>query len=521
VSEPDALDHRPDEEGASGPGGGTARWTSSVEERVAAGVPAIRLTAYQQLVRRLLRHPLLTFHTDGPELLGRVREWEDVLRADLDALLRYRLDLSPTCARLVKRPLESDARHPVRTGRGRPFDRQRYAYLCLLLAVVSGAGSQIVLSELAELLTRRAADIEGLGFDPDRYADRLALIDVVRWLEETGVMRVHEGTTTAWARDPDRDALYDIDHDVALRLFQPPAVLQSVEQADELLDEAYGSGREAQRRRVRQRLVRRLVETPAVLVADLAPDERDYLQREAASIALDVERLTGLPVERRAEGMALIDTSGTMSDLPFPANGTVAQVALLLCGELVARAGPPVRDAPAVDVAGDTAGEGGTRTTPGSLVRLDVALASLRARAASPGHGDARSSLAPGASLDPDSLPTEDDLGPGGLTTPTPTPTPTTTATAAAAVTDVRAFPTVGHHDIAMAVTELTERYGRAFKADYRDDPPRLLADAVDLLVRLDLVRPTRDGRYAVLPTAARYRAEVRYDDSHQLSLLS
>ena len=66
---------------------------------------------------------------------------------------------------------------------------------------------------------------------------------------------------------------------------------------------------------------------------------------------------TGYEVERRAEGSALIVDDRAFTDLPFPTNSTLKQIALLLCDAL-ADAGPDgelsfeaLRDAVAVLVA--------------------------------------------------------------------------------------------------------------------------------------------------------------------------
>lgn len=61
------------------------------------------------------------------------------------------------------------------------------------------------------------------------------------------------------------------------------------------------------------------------------------------ALAADVVRLTGLTVERRAEGLALIDTAG-LAERRFPASGSVAHAALLLLGEIADRVIDP--DAP-------------------------------------------------------------------------------------------------------------------------------------------------------------------------------
>ncbi|MDZ7732575.1 MAG: DUF2398 family protein [Acidimicrobiia bacterium] len=185
--------------------------------RVAADVSDVDLAAYQQVVRLLLVHPLVTdgMPGTGPDPLARVRRWEDRLRADLDELARYHLEVTPSCARLLKRPLPLDGRSPLRTRTGRPWDRRRYAYLCLALAVPATGGVQVIIADLADRVRRLADDVDELGFDPTVHAHRVALVDVLRWLESTGALALTAGTTDDYVRDPEGDALDDVDHDVA------------------------------------------------------------------------------------------------------------------------------------------------------------------------------------------------------------------------------------------------------------------------------------------------------------------
>jgi hypothetical protein len=57
-------------------------------------------------------------------------------------------------------------------------------------------------------------------------------------------------------------------------------------------------------------------------------------------------------------------------------------------------------------------------------------------------------------------------------------------------------------------MTELLARYGSTFAAQWRADPGRLLAAAVDLLAELRMVAPV-EGGVLILPLLARYRNVV------------
>lgn len=70
----------------------------------------------------------------------------------------------------------------------------------------------------------------------------------------------------------------------------------------------------------------------------------------------------------------------------------------------------------------------------------------------------------------------------------------------------------VGRTEADRAWTRVVEAFGDRLTADYRDDQARLRREAVELLVRLDLVAPD-DGDLLIRPAMARYRADVRLPD--------
>jgi uncharacterized protein (TIGR02678 family) len=72
-----------------------------------------------------------------------------------------------------------------------------------------------------------------------------------------------------------------------------------------------------------------------LLLADLDDDERVYFVGQRARLEAAVAAATGYPVERRAEGSALVAEGREFTDVPFPTNATAKQVALLLCDAFV------------------------------------------------------------------------------------------------------------------------------------------------------------------------------------------
>ncbi len=298
-------------------------------QRVARGVRDVELAEYQRIVCSLLKDPFV--RPSEAARLTAVRRFESPLRDDIETLLRYRLEVGSECARLVKRPVRLDASRPAVAGSGRRvFDHRRYTYLCLLSAVLLRTGSQVLLSDLADRLRSDAAEIVGLGFDPDQHQQRLAFVDAVRWLEEHEALRLRAGATEA---DVGAEALYDVADDV-VHLLVPSLGLRDLTSVAQRFAETHGDSRDERRARVRQRVLRSVIEDPSVLYSDLLPDEQAWLRRVGGRLVDDLERLCGLPVERRAEGVALIDPNGDASDRAFPSGGSGSQLALLLADRL-------------------------------------------------------------------------------------------------------------------------------------------------------------------------------------------
>ena len=99
--------------------------------RFAADISDLELADYQRAVRLLLRHPLITASWPDERALPRVRRFSAELRRDLADAFGYRLELHGSTARLVRTADALDPDRPAVTRTGRPFDRQRYAYLSL------------------------------------------------------------------------------------------------------------------------------------------------------------------------------------------------------------------------------------------------------------------------------------------------------------------------------------------------------------------------------------------------------
>lgn len=423
-------------------------------------ISPLMLESYQRAARVILANHLVTTTYPDALALPLIRRWTTELRDDLLELFGYRLEVTETTARLFTAADRLDPTSPARTVGDRAFDRRRYAYLALALAALGRAGNQVTLSELAEHVAAEASQVPSVELSTERATDRDAFVDAVGWLAARGAITLADGDASGWVSNPDAgEALYDIDRSVVIALFRPPRALQHLSSVRGLLA---APTEENATRETARRVRRALVQQPVVYADELDDDER--LQLALPRTAADVERLTGLIAERRAEGISLIDPSGRLSDIRFPSTGTVAQVALLLAGEIADRildpdAPEPLRlplpAPPTTDLIGQL---------DGAIPQASV----LRELADAPEE------------------PTDSPAS--------PEPEPL--------------YPFVEDSWIEFTVTRLVERFGRTFAAQWQADTPGLRRRAVDLLDGQRMLRRT-DGGVLVLPVLARYRGVV------------
>lgn len=434
-----------------------------------AAVPVSDLGSYQHAVRLVLTYDVITASRPRVGTLELALRWADQMAADFRELLGYTLIATTRQVRLSRR---IDALDPTQSAAfssryGRPFDRRRLAYLCLVLASFQRSRVEISLADLVRVVTPAANAIDGLGFDPTVGAHKAGIVDVLDWLADRGALRLSDGSVEAWASDTERgDALYDIDHDICAALFRPARPVQHLTSAAGLLDSTFVSGkRGAQREAAAQRAARALLEYPVVYYAHANPELAEALR--SPGIAERLARLTGLAVERRAEGIMLADAGGRFTDRPFPGRGGAVNRA---AGLLLAKIADLIEDPDVTLEAFPAPAEADDQRE--LLARIDSALPvaglvhELAWSAPPSDEHDGISRLAPAPPL----------------------------------------LPFVAEESLRGMIDDLYAELGPvSFTVAWQHDSQGLLAAAVAFLADLRLVRATPGG-VLVLPAAARYR---------------
>lgn len=297
----------------------------------------------RQAARALLMTPLM-----GPahEDFAAVRRQADFLREWFSREIGWTLHVEREGARLYKRAADTS-----NSTRGfLDYDRRRYILFCLACAVLERADPQITLRLLGEKLlalsTEPALVDLGFTFALATQHERRELIAVCRTLLYLEVLQRVAGDEEAFvaASGEQADALYDIQRRALagiLAALRGPSTWPSAEvpaTLDErlrsLTGEHVADSDEGRRTALRHQLARRLLDDPVVYLDELDNEARAYFINQRGVMAARLCEITGLVPEQRAEGLALADEAGTLTDVAMPAEGTYAHATLLVAENL-------------------------------------------------------------------------------------------------------------------------------------------------------------------------------------------
>ena len=299
---------------------------------------------FRSAIRALLMTPLMNpTHED----FVAVRRQADALHEWFTRETGWPLQIGREGARLYKRP--ADLKSPTR---GLPdYDRRRYVLLCLACAVLERADPQVTLRTLGERLLGLGGEpgLTALGFTftLSSHHERRELVSVCRTLLNLGVLQRVAGDEDAFVQGggDQADALYDVHRPALAGMLAavrgpstwPPdeAPITLDQRLHALVDEHVADSDEGRRTALRHRIAREILDDPAVYIEELDPEARSYFINQRGAMAARLCDATGLVAEQRAEGLALVDEAGTLTDVAMPAEGTDAHVTLLVA-ELLA-----------------------------------------------------------------------------------------------------------------------------------------------------------------------------------------
>jgi uncharacterized protein (TIGR02678 family) len=190
----------------------------------------------------------------------------------------------------------------------------------------------------------------GFSFKLQAPHERRELVAVCRHLLDLGVLVRVAGEEdgfvhhAAEAAEHLHDALYDVQRRVLagiLAAVRGPSTWATDEAPNDieqrlqaLTAEHVPDSDEGRRTATRRDLSRRLLDDSVIYADSLDANTRAYFLNQRGPMAARLSEATGLLAEQRAEGLALTDETGALTDISMPAEGTEAHVTLLVADYL-------------------------------------------------------------------------------------------------------------------------------------------------------------------------------------------
>lgn len=233
------------------------------------------------------------------------------------------------------------------------FDKRRYVLFSLACAVLERTEGQVTLrllgAELLALASDPMLESRGFTFTLTSQHERRELVAVCKTLMHYGILSRVVGDEDAYVQSVsgEGDALYDIQRRMlagvlsAVRgpstwpIDELPTTLD--ERLHALVDEHVPDSDEGRRTALRHMLARRLLDDPVVYFEELSDEARSYFLTQRGPLASRLAEAIGLTPEQRAEGVALVDEEGEVTDISIPAEGTESHATLLVAEHLCER----------------------------------------------------------------------------------------------------------------------------------------------------------------------------------------
>jgi uncharacterized protein (TIGR02678 family) len=219
---------------------------------------------------------------------------------------------------------------------------------CLALAALERSERQTTLGRLAEEMQGFFAGEPllarcGLAFDLKAMDQRRDLVQVIRQLCDRRVLWRRQGDEDQFVKSESNDVLYNVNRALLTAMLcvqRGPSTVVATDFHDRLtaiVEEPMPDTEDGQNRQIRVRLMRCLLDDPILYYENLDSRERAYLDRQRGFLLRQVAAETGLIPEVRAEGIAMVDDDGNLTDIALPEEGTEAHLTLLLAEFLANR----------------------------------------------------------------------------------------------------------------------------------------------------------------------------------------
>jgi len=313
--------------------------------RLAAGHAESEREERRDAIAALLATPLLTTEGSSANSFRLVRihaswlkdwflrwpGWSLIVAADVARLRKHSSAPRDASRGLIDKSTSTERNH---------FTRRKYAMLCLVLATLENEQRQTTIQQVAGKTTvsvriNPLLQDAGFEFDAKVLVHRRELVAVMRFLQQQNVLIRADGDDSGYVKGSG-DCLYRIDRAALSTILCSVRAASTIsgcshdEFVTQLNEQETPESTEAQNRQLQHVLVRRLLDDPVLYYDELTTREYEYFNSQGERLIRELVKTTGMIVERRAEGVALLDPNGDWTDLGLPETGTRGHATLLL-----------------------------------------------------------------------------------------------------------------------------------------------------------------------------------------------
>lgn len=209
-----------------------------------------------------------------------------------------------------------------------------YSLLCALLLYLSDLedGAEFLLSSLTEAVETFMA--EECPVDWTRFPHRKALVRVLRYAQDIGMLLVYDGNSEGFGSDRKQEVLYEntgLSRHFAVHFGKSIMSCTSVEDFEALSRE----GDEAQTGRERvHRIYQQLALSPALYWSDEDRNDYDYLKNQHVWIEKNLQETLGGELHIHKNGAFFVLEEGGRFGAVHPSDRAVSDIVLLLCARL-------------------------------------------------------------------------------------------------------------------------------------------------------------------------------------------
>lgn len=208
--------------------------------------------------------------------------------------------------------------------------QEEYAFLCMVLMFLEDkeAEEQFILSQLTEYI---ASNMPGETVDWTLYTKRRQLIKVLRFCMEQGMIKVTDGSDSAFADSYEGEVLYE--NTGASRYFmktfsrdvmsyREPEDFQESDWFE--VDEDRGAAR-------RQRIYKRLLFSVGMYRGKDSDEDFGYLKNYGRRLADELEQMFDCRLDIHRDSAFFLSGDSDRSSMVFPGNSAMGDILLLCC----------------------------------------------------------------------------------------------------------------------------------------------------------------------------------------------